>query len=160
MIMVETMLNKNQTPEVFFEKFIKGHEPLRSNGLGNDSYKTIDPRANISRELFHEYRKTHSRAKHDPCIQKALEVEEFVMGHPFFLEMGLYPNLDFYSAMIFHLLGIPNSMNNVIRVIGKLSGWLAHWHEQRTEISKAYRPAQVYTGKLKRPYTPIEKRGE
>ena len=159
MIMVETMIHQNLNPEVFFEKFIKGHEPLRSNGLGSPQYKTIDPRAKISKDLFHEYRKTHGSASNDPCIQKALEVEEFVLGHPYFLEMGLYPNLDFYSAMIFHLLGIPNSMNNVIRVIGKLSGWLAHWHEQRTDINWAYRPAQIYTGKLKRPYINLEKRG-
>jgi len=158
MIMVEIMLNQNQAPEVFFEKFIKGHEPLRSNGLGNSSYKTIDPRAKISKELFHEYRKTHKHADNDPYIQKALEIEEFVLGHPYFLEKGLYPNLDFYSAMIFHLLGIPLTMNNVIRVIGKLSGWLAHWHEQRLNVNLSYRPAQVYTGELKRTYIPLERR--
>jgi len=159
MIMVETMVHQNQSPDIFFEKFIKGHEPLRSNGLGNSSYKTIDPRARISKELFHEYLKTHENVLRDPYIQKALEVEEFVLGHPFFLELGLYPNLDFYSAMIFHLLGIPLTMNNVIRVIGKLSGWLAQWHEQRTHIGKAYRLAQVYTGELKRNYVPVDRRG-
>jgi citrate synthase len=73
--------------------------------------------------------------------------------------MNLYPNLDFYSAMLFHLIGIPASMNNVIRVIGKLSGWLAHWHEQRNMArGPAYRPAQIYTGQMTRDYVPLEKR--
>jgi citrate synthase len=159
MMMVDDMLNHNLKPEEYFKKFIKGYEPLRSNGLGHPGYKGWDPRAVISREMFHEYRKSHPQAANSETIKKALEIEEFVLGHPFFLEMNLYPNLDFYSAMLFHLIGIPASMNNVIRVIGKLSGWLAHWHEQRNMArGPAYRPAQIYTGQMTRDYVPLEKR--
>lgn len=144
--MLETMLNHRMTPEQFFEKFIKGEETLKSPAFGHRKYDTEDPRATISRRLFHKYLDAHPRAKDDPIVQKALEVEEFMLGHPFFQKVRQYPNLDFYSALIFRLMGIPANMNNVIRVIGKLSGWLAHWQEQRDGEQKSMRPQQIYTG--------------
>ncbi|MBI3395146.1 MAG: citrate synthase, partial [Spirochaetia bacterium] len=97
--MLEAMVDFNQKPEVYFEKFIRGTEPLRSNGLGHSSYKVTDPRAVISRKLFHQYLKSHPSAA-DSVIDKALEVEEFATGHPYFIERRMYPNLDFYSALI------------------------------------------------------------
>lgn len=81
------------------------------------------------------------------------------MNHPGLKEMNFYPNLEFYSALIFKLLGIPPEMNNVIRSIGKLSGWLAHWTEQRENPDrKVYRPKQVYVGELNKTYIPIQDR--
>jgi len=158
MLMLIDMVNQHISPDKYFEKFIKGHEPLRSNGISQMANRVKNSRSLISQHLFHEYRKNHPNANSDPYIQMALEVEEFVTGHPYFLELGLYPNLDFYSALLFHLIGIPMTMNNVIRVIGKLSGWLAHWHEQRDLSGLAYHPAQIYNGVKERRYIPIAER--
>ncbi len=145
--MLESMTKRRQSPEEYFEKFIKGQEIIRSNGLGHSSYHTQDPRAVIARKLFHEFRRDNEIAQTDPLFEKALEVEEFTLGHPFFKEKGLYPNLDYYSALIFRMMGLPMTMNNVLRTIGKLSGWLAHWMEQHDAGARgAYRPGQVYTG--------------
>tara|TARA_Y100001972_G_C7666663_1_gene337294 strand:- start:8202 stop:8663 length:462 start_codon:yes stop_codon:yes gene_type:complete len=153
------MIQNSESPDQYFDRFIKKGEPIISNGLGHSAYGPEDPRATISRKIFHEYRKNHPDAMKSPLIRKALEVEEYTLGHPFFKEMKLYPNLDFYSALIFHLLGIPSEMNNVIRVIGKLSGWLAHWLEQRNETERrSFRPRQVYTGKMHRSYVPLDQR--
>lgn len=157
--MLESMANHNQRPEDYFEKFIKGHQPLRSNGLGHSNYLVTDPRAVIARKLFHQYRKSNMYET-DSVVEKALEVEEFTMGHPYFLERRLYPNLDFYSALLFRMIGLPVTMNNVMRVIGKLAGWLAHWEEQYRERAEAenYRPRQMYRGSMDMRYVPISER--
>ncbi|MCB1138296.1 MAG: citrate synthase [Leptospiraceae bacterium] len=158
-ILLREMIQNSESPDQYFERFIKKGAPIVSNGLGHSAYGPEDPRATISRRIFHEYRKNHPDALKSPLIRKALEVEEYTLGHPFFKEMKLYPNLDFYSALIFHLLGIPSEMNNVIRVIGKVSGWLAHWLEQRNETERrSFRPRQVYTGKMHRSYIPMDQR--
>lgn len=162
-IMLREMINKNLSSEAYFKDFIQGKKQLKLNGLGHNAYETEDPRARISRRLFKEYYKfklqKDTTISSDPILQKAFEVEEYVMNHPWFKEMNLYPNVEFYSALIFKLLGIPPQMNNVIRSIGKLPGWLAHWTEQRENPDrKVYRPKQVYVGELNKKYIPIEQR--
>ncbi len=153
--MLLQMTERRQSPEDYFGRFIRGQEVIRSNGLGHSSYRTMDPRAVIARKLFHEFRKDNDIVRHDPLFETALEVEEFTLGHPFFKEKGLYPNLDYYSALIFRAMGLPVTMNNVIRTIGKLSGWLAHWIEQHAENNRtSYRPGQVYSGQSDRAFPP------
>lgn len=158
--MIEYMLDHRMPAEQYFEKFIKGGEPLRSPAFGHAKYNRIDPRARLSRQLFHEYYKNYNGPfKNDPFMEKALEVEEYTSGHPFFKELKLYPSLDFYSALIFRMLGVPSNMYNAIRVIGKLSGWLAHWLEQRQdEESRSMRPQQLYTGAAPRKYSSLDSR--
>ena len=158
--MLNTMLNHNMKAENFFEKFIKGEEALRSPAFGHKKYKRMGPRAKTARSLFHSYLKEHPKSMEDPIIHLALEVEEFVLGHPYFSERNLLPNLDFYSALLLRIIGIPESMFNVLRVIGKLPGWLAHWEEQHKNMStrRSMRPQQVYCGSPPRPYIPINKR--
>ncbi|MCE9599303.1 MAG: citrate synthase [Spirochaetia bacterium] len=156
--MLMEMTERHHSAEEYFEKFIKGQEVIRSNGFGHPGYKGIDPRATIAKKLFHDYRKTHEISQSDPLFAKALEVEEFTLGHPFFKEKGLYPNLDFYSALIFRMMGLPMTMNNVIRTMGKLSGWLAHWVEQHLERPRgSYRPGQIYTGVSERAFPATHK---
>ncbi len=149
---LNTMIQQGLSAEKYFAPFIRGEASLNSPAFGHRKYKHADPRSTISRQLLKKYIETHPTAKSDPVIQKGLEVEEYMLGHPFFKNLGLYPNLDFYSALIFHLLGIPPNMNNVVRVIGKLSGWLAHWQEMRSSEQKSMRPQQVYTGPAPRAY--------
>lgn len=150
--MLETMLSHNMSADQFFARFISGEEPFGSPAFGHKKYLTVDPRARISRELLHAYLKTKSGSRPNPLIEKGLEVEEFVLGHPFFKEMKIYPNLDFYSALIFLAMGMPRSMFNIMRVIGKMAGWLAHWEEERLITRKAMRPQQIYTGVPERDY--------
>ncbi len=162
-VMLREMINKNLSPENYFRDFIYGKKQLKLNGLGHNAYEVEDPRAKISRKLFKEYYKwklqKESDLDKDPIINKALEVEEYVMNHPILKEMNLYPNVEFYSALIFRLLGIPAEMNNVIRCIGKLAGWLAHWTEQRENPDrKVYRPRQLYVGDFNKKYIPIDQR--
>ncbi len=162
-IMLQNMINKNITPEEYFKDFISGKKQLKLNGLGHSAYETQDPRAKIGKKLFHEYYnkklEKDPTIKTNPILNKALEVENYVLNHPTFIEMNLYPNIEFYSALIFKLLGIQPEMNNVIRAIGKLPGWLAHWTEQRENPDrKVYRPKQIYTGEINKKYIPIESR--
>lgn len=158
--MIEHMLDNSLSPEKYFEKFINGIEPLKSPAFGHAKYKTLDPRGKISKQLFYEYMKEIKfDEKMSPFIEKALEVEQFTSSHTFFKELGMYPNLDFYSALIFHMMGIPPNMYNVIRVIGKLPGWIAHWQEQRkNDKSGSMRPQQIYTGKTNQKYVNLADR--
>lgn len=158
-LMLLRMIDRNLTPDQYFEKFLQGHEKLKLNGFGHTAYQGEDPRARISRRIFHEYLKSHPEARQDPLIQKGLEVEHFAMNHTVFKQLNMYPNVEFYSALIFKMLGIPPEMNNVIRTIGKLAGWLAHWSEARQDKDRrVFRPRQVYTGELHRSYVPIGQR--
>jgi citrate synthase len=162
-VMLQEMIDRNISPEEYFKDFVYGKKQLKLNGLGHTAYEKEDPRARVSRKLFKEYYKNKLKNNpsiaNDPIIKKGLEVEEYVLNHPIFKEMNLYPNVEFYSALIFKLLGIPPKMNNVIRVIGKLPGWLAHWTEQRENPDrKVYRPRQIYMGELNKKYIPIDQR--
>ena len=158
--MLNTMLNNNMKAEHFFKKFIKGEEVLRSPAFGHKKYEKMGPRAKSARTLFHAHLKKHPEIIEDPIITMGIEVEEFVLGHPYFSERRLLPNLDFYSALLLRIIGIPESMFNVLRVIGKLAGWLAHWEEQHKNmlIPRSMRPQQLYCGTSARPYIPIDKR--
>ncbi len=156
--MLTAMVNRQQSPEVYFERFIKGREPMFATGLGHPNYVAMDPRARQMKRVFHDYLKAHPQWRSDELVKKGLEVEEFCMGHPFFLERNLYPNLDFYSAVAMHVLGVPPQMMNVIRVIGKTAGWLAHWTEERTGHEPSFRPRQISTGERERPYVPLARR--
>ncbi|MCB1172865.1 MAG: citrate synthase [Leptospiraceae bacterium] len=159
--MIEHMLDNRMSPESYFQDFINGMSRINSSAFGHAKYKQLDPRVRVARDLFHTYlKKKEAQAwQIDAFTQKALEVEEFTTQHTLFKEKGLYPNLDFYSALIFHLMGIPENMGNSIRVIGKLPGWLAHWQEQRlNEQTGSMRPQQIYSGPRMREWQPIDKR--
>ncbi len=94
-----------------------------------------------------------------PVEDVALQIDDVVWNDTFFMENLLYPNLEYYSALTFHTLGIPKDMFSVMQVIGRLPGWLAHWREQRIkgDFSK-FRPKQIYVGEINRKYIPIQNR--
>lgn len=160
--MLQVMVESNQTPEKYFEPFIKGTGTLRTNGLGHKKYALTDPRADLSKQLYRSFLAAKPSAVRRPLFEKAAEVEQFVLGHPFFINLNLYPNLDFYSSLIFELLGIPPEMHNVVRAIGKLAGWLAHWSDVRENLGGGgggqIRPQQIYTGPQERAYLKIDER--
>lgn len=131
--------------------------PFRLSGFGHRVYKTYDPRAKIAKKLCEEVLGADS--KKDPLLQIALELEKAALSDPYFIERNLYPNIDFYTGIIFHAMGIPESMFTVLFAMGRLPGWIAHWLEWRHDpYQKIGRPRQVYSGLQSREVLPLEDR--
>jgi citrate synthase len=130
---------------------------FRLKGLGHPSYKNFDPRAKFAQSLFHRLLEKHSRR--DPVFDLALKMENAVLSDPYFIERHLFPNLEFYSGLIFRILGIPKQMFTALFAIGRLPGWIAHWTEMHnTPNRRLYRSRQLYLGQSKRAYVPLIKR--
>jgi len=122
-------------------------------GFGHRVYKVKDPRATILQELAEQM---FEKFGHDVYYDIAVELERVVaekLGHK-----GIYPNVDFYSGLVYRKLGIPTDLYTPVFAIARVAGWLAHWKEQLEE-NRIFRPTQIYTGLHDIPYTPIEKRG-
>jgi citrate synthase len=133
-------------------------DPFRLMGFGHRVYKNFDPRATIIREMCHKVMKQLDR-KDTPVFDLALELEEVALKDDYFIEKNLYPNVDFYSGIIYRALGIPTSMFTVMFALGRSVGWTAHWREMISDTqTKIARPRQLYTGPVARDYTPVEKR--
>jgi citrate synthase len=130
---------------------------FRLMGFGHRVYKNYDPRAKIIKQMCD---RLVSRLKiKDPILDIAQELEEVALSDPYFIERKLYPNVDFYTGIIYRAMGIPEQMFTVLFAIGRLPGWIAHWKEMHVSPSKKiYRPRQVYTGPLQREFVPIDKR--
>ncbi len=142
----------------YVEKAKDKNDPFRLMGFGHRVYKNFDPRATIIREMAHKVLKQLDR-KDTPMFDLALELEEVALKDDYFVEKNLYPNVDFYSGIIYKALGIPTSMFTVMFALGRSVGWTAHWREMISDPSgKIARPRQLYTGPAARDYTAIEKR--
>ncbi|MCB1178891.1 MAG: citrate synthase [Leptospiraceae bacterium] len=127
----------------------------KSTIFGHTAYKTVSPRALVARDIFHEFSEKYS----NPIIEGAKKFDEYIWNNPEYKEKNLYPNLEFYSGVIFHSIGIPKNMFTLMQAIGKLPGWLAHWRELRLNPDyEKVRPRQVYVGEMNRVYTPISNR--
>jgi citrate synthase len=131
--------------------------PFRLMGFGHRVYKNYDPRASIIRAACHDV--LAEMGRHDPLMDLALELERTALEDPYFIEKKLYPNVDFYSGIIYRALGFPVSMFTVMFAIARTVGWVAQWLEQSETPTKIGRPRQVYNGPLEREYIPISKRG-
>ncbi|TWT42472.1 citrate synthase [Botrimarina hoheduenensis] len=130
---------------------------FRLMGFGHRVYKSFDPRAKIIKKACHDL--LNRGHIDDPIFDIALRLEEVALTDPYFVERKLYPNVDFYSGVIYRALGIPVEMFTVLFAIGRMPGWIAHWQEMRESPGKRiYRPRQVYTGPVERSFVPIEKR--
>ena len=130
---------------------------FRLMGFGHRVYKNFDPRATIIREMTHKV--LQELGVHDPMLDVALKLEEAALKDPYFIERKLYPNVDFYSGIIYKALGIPTEMFTVMFAIARTAGWVAHWLEQHvTPDAKIGRPRQVYIGATPRDYIPADKR--
>jgi len=128
-------------------------------GFGHRVYKNFDPRAKIIREMCH---KVLSRLgqNDNPLFELALRLEEIALKDEYFIARKLYPNVDFYSGVIYSALGIPRSMFTVMFAIARTAGWVAHWQEMVGDPAmKIGRPRQLYTGPTQRDYVEVEKRG-
>lgn len=132
-------------------------DPFRLFGFGHRIYKTYDPRAKIAKRLCQQILGSETYA--DPLLKIAMELEEIALSDRYFIERNLYPNVDFYTGIIFHAMGIPESMFTVLFAMGRLPGWIAHWLEWRHDpYQKIGRPRQVYSGPHVRKVSPLEDR--
>ena len=134
------------------------NDSVRLMGFGHRVYKNFDPRAKIIRGMC--YRVLDKLGKGDnPLFDLALKLEEIALKDDYFVSRKLYPNVDFYSGIIYSALGIPRSMFTVMFAIARTAGWVAHWQEMVSDPHmRIGRPRQLYTGPTKRDYQPIEKR--
>ena len=137
-------------------KKVKSGE-VRLMGFGHRVYKSYDPRAKIIKEIAYEVFEVTGR---NPQIDIAIELERIALQDEYFVKRKLYPNVDFYSGIIYQAMGFPLDMFPVLFAIGRTSGWLAQWEEMLTDPEqKIARPRQVYLGYQKRDFVPMEKRG-
>jgi citrate synthase len=130
---------------------------FRLMGFGHRVYKNYDPRATIIRAMCHRLlKKQHIK---DPIFEIAQQLEDVALSDEYFVERKLYPNVDFYSGVIYRAIGIPTNMFTVLFAIGRLPGWIAHYYEMiQSPNKKINRPRQIYTGATTRDYVPVEQR--
>ncbi|MGI9331308.1 MAG: citrate synthase [Gammaproteobacteria bacterium] len=133
-------------------------DPFRLMGFGHRVYKNFDPRATLIREACHKVLAKLGRVD-TPLLDLALRLEEIALQDEYFIEKKLYPNVDFYSGIIYRALGLPTSMFTVMFAIARTVGWVSHWQEMIADPNgRIGRPRQLYTGPTKRDYQPITKR--
>ncbi len=151
--MLLTIGHKDKVPE--YMKKVKAGE-FRLMGFGHRVYKSYDPRARIIKQIAHEVFKETGR---NALLDIALELERIALEDEYFVSRKLYPNVDFYSGMIYQAMGFPISMFPVLFAVPRVTGWLAQWSEfMADKEQRIARPRQIYLGAAKRAYVPIEKR--
>jgi citrate synthase len=134
-------------------------DPFRLMGFGHRVYKSYDPRATIIRDMCHRVLSKLGRSD-SPLFELALRLEELALKDEYFVEKNLYPNVDFYSGIIYRALGIPTSMFTVMFAIARCVGWVTHWMEMLADpTTRIGRPRQLYRGPGRRDYRPIAARG-
>jgi citrate synthase len=157
---VVEMLERIQADGGGVKKFVAMAKDKQSQfrlmGFGHRVYKNYDPRAKIIKAACD---RTLARlGVKDSLLEIALQLEEAALSDPYFIERKLYPNVDFYSGIIYRALGIPTNMFTVMFALGRLPGWIAHWKEMTESAAKIGRPRQIYTGPTETNYIPIDQR--
>jgi len=133
------------------------NDPFRLMGFGHRIYKSYDPRAKIAKQLCMAV--LQKKKPNDPLVATALALEERALQDSYFQDRRLYPNVDFYTGLIYRALGFPKEMFTVLFALGRLPGWIAHWQEMHQDPEqKIMRPRQLYTGPGPLPFVPIEER--
>lgn len=132
-------------------------DPFRLVGFGHRVYKTHDPRSRIIKKACDDVLAALNIS--DPFLDIAKELEEITLKDEYFIERNLYPNVDFYSGIIYRAIGIPTNMFTVMFALGRLPGWIAHWKEMWDDPDwRISRPRQIYAGPKRRPFVPLEQR--
>jgi citrate synthase len=155
------MLEKIRDDGGDYKKFVALAKDKKSSfklmGFGHRVYKNYDPRAIILRKKCDEV--LGLLGINDPLLEIAKRLEEVALHDEYFVERKLYPNVDFYSGIIYRAMGIPTNMFTVMFALGRLPGWIAHWKEQRDDASsRINRPRQIYIGPTERKFAPLDKR--
>ena len=154
--MLENIKNEGGDVNKFVDKAKDKSDPFRLMGFGHRVYKNFDPRAKIIKKAADDV--LGQLGINDPVLDLAMKLEEVALKDDYFVQRGLYPNVDFYSGIIYRALGIPTDMFTVMFALGRLPGWIAQWKEMRENKEPIGRPRQIYTGYTKRNYTDISKR--
>ena len=151
------MMNKIKKPEnalKWINNALKNKEVVM--GFGHRVYKNYDPRAAVMKKSAHEVLEELNKSD-DPLLKVALELESIALKDAYFIEKKLYPNVDFYSGLVYRKLGIPRDVFTPVFAISRVAGWLAHWREQ-LGANRIFRPSQIYTGASDRSWVPAEDR--
>jgi len=155
--MLEEIGSVERIPE-YVKKAKDKDDPFRLMGFGHRVYKNFDPRAKVMHQTCHEVL-NELGIEDEPLLDIAMELERIALEDEYFIEKKLYPNVDFYSGIIFKAMGIPASLFTVIFAVARTVGWVAQWNEMIEDPSqKIGRPRQLYTGEVERDYMPLEKR--
>lgn len=155
--MLEAMHREGGNIQKYINRAKDPDDNYRLMGFGHRVYKNYDPRAKIIKRQADEL--LNKLGIHDPLLDLAKKLEEAVLKDDYFKERKLYPNVDFYSGIIYKAIGIPTTMFPVMFAIGRMPGWIAHWREMKqSPATKIGRPRQIYTGKLTRDFIPIKDR--
>ncbi len=154
--MLENIRKDGGGTKKWMDKAKDKNDPFRLMGFGHRVYKNFDPRARILKKAADDV--LESLGVVDPVLDIAKGLEEVALSDEYFIERKLYPNVDFYSGIIYRALGIPVDMFTVMFALGRLPGWIAQWKEMRESGEPIGRPRQVYIGHPARDYTPIDKR--
>ncbi len=153
--MLEKIGSPSKVPK-YVAKAKDRDDPFRLMGFGHRVYKNYDPRASIIRKAAHEV--LQELGASDPMMELAMELEKIALEDEYFIEKKLYPNVDFYSGIIYKALGIPVSMFTVMFAIARTVGWVSQWLEQCDTPTPIGRPRQVYSGPAERDYVAIDQR--
>ncbi|MEL6557544.1 MAG: citrate synthase [Bacteroidota bacterium] len=148
--MLEAIKNDGGDTAKYIAKAKDKDDPFRLMGFGHRVYKNFDPRARIIKKAADEV--LDKLGVDDPVLDIAKGLEEVALKDEYFVARNLYPNVDFYSGIIYRALGIPTEMFTVMFALGRLPGWIAQWKEMRQNNEPIGRPRQVYTGSNERPY--------
>lgn len=155
--MLEGIQSSGDTVQQFIQRVKNREEGVKLMGFGHRVYKSYDPRAAIVRKHAHDI--LTMLGVQDPLFDIARELEEAALSDEFFIERKLYPNVDFYTGLIYRAIGFPTRMFTVLFAIGRVPGWIAQWQEMITDPdTKIGRPRQVYIGEAERDYTDLAKR--
>ena len=144
--------------DAFVRKVKTKDEGVKLMGFGHRVYRNYDPRAALVKAAAHDVI-AHTGAD-DPMLDLAMRLEEIALADPYFAERRLYPNVDFYTGLIYRAMGFPSKMFTVLFALGRLPGWIAQWREMIEDpATKIGRPRQVYVGETERAYLPLAQRG-
>jgi citrate synthase len=156
--MLHEIGSKDRIPE-FIARAKDKNDPFRLMGFGHRVYKNYDPRAKIMQHTCHEVLEELG-VKDEPLLALAVELERIALHDDYFIERKLFPNVDFYSGIIFRAMGIPTSMFTSLFALARTVGWIAQWNEMLTDPEqKIGRPRQLYIGEPVREFIPMDKRG-
>lgn len=154
--MLEAIKADGGNTKKYLDKAKDKNDPFRLMGFGHRVYKNFDPRAKIIKKAADDV--LAKLGVKDPVLDIAKELEFAALNDPYFVEKKLYPNVDFYSGIIYRALGIPTDMFTVMFALGRLPGWIAQWKEMTEKGEPIGRPRQVYTGATERDYVAMPKR--
>ncbi|HRO98884.1 MAG TPA: citrate synthase [Flavobacteriales bacterium] len=155
--MLETIRNDGGDIQKWVNKAKDKNDPFRLFGFGHRVYKNFDPRAKIIKKACDDV--LTKLGVNDPVLDIAKQLEEIALKDDYFIERKLYPNVDFYSGIIYRAIGIPTRMFTVMFALGRLPGWIAQWKEMVENKEPIGRPRQIYTGATKRDYVALKDRG-